>query len=94
MATVTVTKQFKEDFEIWAKEQLRTGVFSQDEMTEFKALLRIDMAPGPDQLRAGLEVINEAGVTVPAMIDSYEDRIKCWTDFFSVCANEIRAVGG
>ena len=87
---VKVTKQFKEDFDVWANCRLRHGDFTQDEMTEFKAMLRIDMADGPDQLRQGLTLITAAGVEVPAMIDRVEDRVKCWTDYFSACANEIR----
>lgn len=91
MAAVTVTKQFKEDFDTWAADRLKWGDFTDEEMTEFKAMLRKDMAPGPDQLREGLTLITAAGVAVPAMIDNHEDRIKAWTDYFSVCATEIRA---
>lgn len=90
MATVTVTKQFKEDFETWSAERIKFGDFTTQEMDEFKAMLRKDLAPGKDQLREGLEVINAAGVKVPAMIDNYEDRIKAWTDYFAHCAKAIR----
>lgn len=87
---VTVTKQFKEDFDTWAEYKLKWGDFSKEEMDELKAMLRKDLAPGEDQLRQGLTLINAAGVEVPAMIDNYEDRIKCWTDYFAACAKEIR----
>ena len=87
---VTVTKQFKEDFDTWAADRIKWGDFTREEMAEFKEMLRKDMAPGKDQLREGLEYINAAGVTVPAMIDNYEDRIKCWTDYFAHCAKAIR----
>ena len=87
---VTVTKQFKEDFDTWSAERIKWGDFTREEMAEFKEMLRKDMAPGKDQLREGLEVINAAGVTVPAMIDNYEARIKCWTDYFAYCAKAIR----
>lgn len=87
---VTVTKQFKEDFDTWAANALKWGDFTKEDMAEFKEMLRTDMQPGPDQLRQGLEIINAAGVTVPAMIDNYEDRIKCWTDYFAHCAKAIR----
>lgn len=89
MSQVRVTKQFKDDFDVWANNALRFGDFTKDEMTEFKEMLRRDMQPGPDQLREGLEVITAKGIT-PAMIDNYEDRIKAWTDYFSIRANEIR----
>lgn len=91
MSKVTVTKQFKEDFDTWAAYRLKWGDFTDEEMTGFKEMLRKDMAPGPDQLREGLTIITEAGVDVPAMIDNHEDRIKAWTDYFSACATEIRA---
>lgn len=91
MSKVTVTKQFKDDFDTWAEDRLRHRDFTEEDMTEFKAMLRKDMAPGPDQLREGLTVINQAGVEVPAMIDNNEDRIKAWTGYFAACAAEIRA---
>lgn len=89
--SVTVTVQFKEDFNTWAANALKFGNFTNEDMEEFKDLLRRDLQPGPDQLRQGLEFITESGVTIPAMIDNCEDRIKCWTDYFASCANEIRA---
>lgn len=88
--TVTVTKQFKEDFDTWASNRIKFGDFTEEDMSEFKAMLRKDMAPGKDQLREGLEIITAAGITIPAMIDNYEDRIKCWAGYFSACASEIR----
>lgn len=91
MSTVRVTKQFKDDFDTWANDRLKLGDFTPEDMTEFKELLRKDMTPGPDQLRQGLTLITQAGVEIPAMIDKVEDRIKCWTDYFSACASEIRA---
>lgn len=91
MAQVRVTKQFKDDFEVWAADRLHYKDFTPEDMVEFKEMLRKDMTPGPDQLREGLTLINQAGVEVPAMIDNYEDRIKAWTDYFSACASEIRA---
>jgi len=91
MSKVTVTKQFKDDFDTWAEDRLRFGDFTPEDMAEFKVMLRRDMTPGPDQLREGLTVINQAGIEVPAMIDNADDRVKAWTDYFSVCASEIRA---
>lgn len=90
MATVTVTKQFKEDFDVWANDVLSSGEFTNEDMEELKSLLRKDFQPGPDQLRECYEQIIAGGVKVPAVIDNYEDRIKAWTDFFSACANKIR----
>ena len=90
MAQVRVSKQFKDDFDTWSNDRLKWGDFTQEDMAEFKEMLRKDMTPGPDQLREGLTLINQAGVEVPAMIDNYEDRIKAWTDYFAACASEIR----
>lgn len=90
MATVTVTKKFKDDFDVWAEDRLRHNDFTPEDMAEFKSMLRRDMTPGPDQLREGLELINSAGVAVPAMIDSVDDRVKAWSDYFAACADEIR----
>jgi hypothetical protein len=90
MGQVTVTRKFKDDFDVWAEYKVRWGDFTKEEIDELKIMLRKDFAPGPDQLRAGVEIINEAGVAVPAMIDNYEDRIKCWTDYFAASAAEIR----
>lgn len=92
MATVTVTKQFKEDFDLWAANALACGEFTQEDMTEFKGMLRKEFQPGPDQLRDGYEIINAAGVKIPAAIDNYEERIKVWTGFFSNAANQLRRV--
>ena len=90
MADIRVTKQFKDDFDTWAADRLSTGQFSKEEMDEFKAMLRIDFAPGPDQLRAGYETINAAGVTIPVAIDSHEERYRVWTAYFADEAAQIR----
>ena len=90
MADVRVTKQFKDDFDAWAADRLESGAFSQKEMDDFKAMLRIDFAPGPDQLRAGYEVINAAGVAIPVAIDNHEERYRVWSVYFADEASQIR----
>ena len=90
MAEIRVTKEFRDNFETWSANALKWGDFTKEDMAEFKEMLRTDMQPGHDQLRQGLEFITAAGVTVPAMIDNYEDRIKCWADYFAHCAKSIR----
>lgn len=87
---VTVTKQFKDDFETWSANALKWGDFTAEDMAEFKEVLRTDMQPGADELRRGLEIINSAGVTVSAMIDNYEERIKRWAEYFENRAKFIR----
>lgn len=91
MADVRVTKQFKDDFDTWAADRLASGAFSQAEMDAFKAMLRIDFAPGPDQLRAGYEAINAAGVAIPVAIDDHAERYRVWSVFFADEASQIRA---
>jgi hypothetical protein len=91
MATVTVTKQFKDDFDLWSKDAIQRGEYTEADMTELKGLLRKDFQPGPDQQRDQLEFLTANGV-VSAMIDSYEERIRVWTSFFAAKANEIRAM--
>ena len=86
----TVTRKFRDDFDAWAADRLSKGEFTPADMTEFKDLLRRDLTPGPDQLRAGLTVIIAAGVEVPATIDDHERRYALWADFFAIEAEAIR----
>lgn len=78
MTTVTVTKQFKEDFDLWAKHAMDNGEFSVEDMTELKTMLRQDLQPGPDKLRDG-----------PAVMNDYVERIRVWTAFFADKADQI-----
>lgn len=89
----TVTRQFKEDFEVWAANQVATGKFTEAEIEELKDMLRRDLTPGPDQLREGLTVITAAGLEVPATIDDHEERYRLWADYFAAEAAAIRNLG-
>lgn len=89
----TVTRKFRDDFDTWAADRLAKGEFTEADMAEFKDLLRRDLSPGPDQLRAGLTIIIAAGVAVPATIDDHERRYQLWADYFSVEAEAIRRHG-
>ena len=80
MTTVTVTKQLKEDFDLWAKHAMDNGEFSVEDMTELKTMLRQDLQPGPDKLRDG-----------PAVMNDYVERIRVWTAFFADKADQIRS---
>ena len=86
----TVTRKFRDDFDTWAADRIAKGEFSDADMGEFKELLRRDLTPGPDQIRAGLTVIVAAGVEVPAAIDDYEKRYSLWADYFTLEAESIR----
>ena len=87
----TVTRKFRDDFDTWAADRIRRGEFTPADMEEFKEMLRRDLTPGPDQLRAGYTVIVAAGVEIPAAIDDHEARYRYWADFFSVEAEAIRS---
>lgn len=88
----TVTRKFRDDFEIWATDRLTKGEFTEADMAEFKDLLRCDLTPGPDQLREGLTIVIAAGVEVPATVDDHDERYRLWADFFAVEAEVIRTL--
>ena len=90
----TVTKKFRDDFETWAGHRIASGEWTAAEIADLKDMLRRDLAPGPDQLRAGLAVIIAAGVQIPAAIDDHEERYRLWADFFAVEAESIRVLVG
>lgn len=79
----TVTRKFRDDFEAWAARRLTAGEWTEAEMSDFKEMLRRDLAPGTDQLRAGLVVIVTAGVEIPAAIDDHEERYRLWAEYFA-----------
>ena len=85
----TVTRKFRDDFELWAAHQIEAGGFTPVEMADFKDMLRRDLAPGPDQLREGLKVIIASGVEIPASIDDHQERYRMWADYF---AGEVEAI--
>jgi hypothetical protein len=89
----TVTRKFRDDFDTWAADRIRRGEFTPVDMEDFKEMLRRDLAPGPDQLRAGYTVIVAAGVEIPAAIDDHEQRYQLWADYFAVEAEAIRRLG-
>ena len=90
----TVIKKFRDDFETWAGHRIASGQWSVSEMADFKDILRRDLASGPDQLRAGVNVILAAGVAIPAAIDDHEERHRLWGDFFAAEAECIRQSAG
>jgi hypothetical protein len=89
----TVTRKFRDDFDTWAADRIRKSDFTLTDMEDFKEMLRRDLVPGPDQLRAGYTVIIAAGVEIPAAIDDHERRYQLWADYFAVEAEAIRRLG-
>jgi len=90
----TVTRKFRDDFDCWEADRLARGQFTSAEMEEFRALLRRDLTPGPDQLREGLTVIIAAGVDVPATINDHNERYRMWAEYFAAEAEAIRTLQG
>lgn len=103
MATVTVTKQFKENFELWAKDAIESGEMTKaqlegvpgdpDEMVAlgFRGILRkFELADGPDLLRAEFEIRLPDGSYNKAAIDCPKRRFAAWDAFFAEKADEIR----
>ncbi|WP_428827686.1 hypothetical protein ACLIKD_06760 [Azonexus sp. IMCC34842] len=86
----TVTRKFRDDFECWSADRIAKGEFTPADMDDFKEMLRRDLAPGPDQLRAGYTVIVAAGVEIPAAIDDHEERYRHWADYFALEAEAIQ----
>lgn len=78
-----VTRKFRDDFETWAADRFVSVEWTQAEIKELKNILRIEFTPGPDQLRAGLKVITDNGIEVPAAIDDHADRYRLWANFFA-----------
>ena len=87
----TVTARFKDNYEFWSAHKVASKEFTQDEMDGLKAMIRTDLTKGPDQLREGLEVINAAGVPMPATIDDHEERYRLWDRYFAEECEAIRA---
>ena len=87
----TVTKKFRDDFETWAAHRIASGQCSNKEIESTREMLRADLAPGPDHLRAGLTVI-VGGVEIPAAIDDHEELYRLWADYFATEADCIRTL--
>lgn len=90
MATVTVTKQFAEDFKLWSDFRVSEGEYTPEEMEQLKAQVRAELAPGPDQFRKSYSVLTELGVEIPAAIDDQAKRVALWAGFFADEADQIR----
>lgn len=88
----TVTARFKDNYEFWSAHKVASKEFTQDEMDRLKGMIRKDLTKGPDQLREGLEIINAAGVPMPATIDDHEERYRLWDQFFAEECESIRSM--
>ena len=79
MATVTVTREFRDNFELWAADVVASGEYTHADMDELKGMLRKEFTPGPDPFREA-----------PNNVDNYETRIRIWTIFFAEKAEVLR----
>ena len=93
MAEVKVTKQFKDNFDIWANFVVDRGEWSQEEIEGFKQLLReYELADGPDRLRDDLVHYTPEGKEQPSAINDPKERYRHWDRFFAEKAVEITAL--
>lgn len=103
MTTVTVTKQFRDNFEVWAKSVVESGEWTREQMEGvpghsdemqalgFKGILRkFELADGPDRLRDTLMHRLPDGSYTKAAIDCPKRRFAAWDSFFAEKANEAR----
>jgi hypothetical protein len=86
---VTVSAAFRRNFEIFAEHRVSSGFFTDEEMEGLRELIRKDLRPGPDQIRAEVDCLEIAGVKIPATIDDVADRYRLWDEFF---AAEVEAL--
>ena len=86
---VTVSPAFRRNFEIFAEHRIASGLFTAEEMEYLRELIRKDLRPGPDPIRAEVDCLEIAGVRIPATIDDVADRYRLWEEFL---ADEVEAI--
>ncbi len=85
----TVSRRFRDNFETFSAHRIATGEFTVEDVAELKRLIKIDLEPGPDQLRNECFFLNAAGVKIPATIDDHEERYRYWAEFFEAEVGDI-----
>ena len=86
---VTVTPAFRRNFEIFAEHRVSIGLSTQEEMDDLREIVRADLRPGPDQIRAGVDCLEIAGVKIQATIDDAVERYRLWDEYFAAEAEDI-----
>lgn len=76
-----VSRQFVENFKLFEKDRLERGVFTEDEMAEYKDIIRKDLAYGTDRIRFGCAVF-VGGILQSGEILDHKERTKLWSDYF------------
>lgn len=91
MAEVRVTKEFKENFDLWAEDAIDYKDWTADGIDGLKKLMReYELADGPDRLRDTLVHFTPEGKEQPSAINDPKERYGYWNRFFAEKANEIR----
>lgn len=88
-STVTVSAAFRRHFEIFAEHRVSSGLFTPDEMEKLREVVRSDLRPGPDLLRADVDCLEIDGVKVKATIDDAAERYRLWDEYLSDEAESI-----
>lgn len=91
MAEVRVTREFKENFDLWATDVVDQRTWTKEEIDGLKGLMReYELADGPDRLRDKLVFFTPEGQEQPAAIDDPKERFQYWNRFFAEQAHDIR----
>lgn len=91
MADVRVTKQFKENFDLWAADVVDAKTWTAEEVEGFKKLMReYELADGPDRLRDTLVHYTPEGNEAPSAIDDPKKRFEYWDNYFASQAGHIK----
>ncbi len=84
-----VTRRFRDNFEVFAAHRVASGDFTAAEMDEFRSLVRKDLEPGPDEIRAAVDCLTVSGVKIPSTIDDAGERYRLWDEFFAAESADI-----
>lgn len=91
MAEVRVTKEFKDNFDLWAADVVDRKEWTAEQIEGLKDVMRKhELADGPDTLRDTLVHYTPEGVEQPSAINDPKERFRYWNDFFAAKAAEIR----
>lgn len=91
VAEVRVTKQFKENFDLWAADLVDAKTWTAEEVDGFKNLMReYELADGPDRLRDTLVHYTPEGNEAPSAIDDPKKRFEYWDNYFASQAGQIK----
>lgn len=76
-----VTKRFRDMFDAFAEERIRSGYYTHEDVEELRAVVRRDLHPGPDTQRGSVDCLMIDGQPVSACIDDADERRQLWEKF-------------